>query len=106
MPFAFTVAVVAIVAPMRRAAQAIVDRLFFRSDYDLERTIEEVSGRLTGSLDAGEIAERIEETLAATVGPEPAWSCSRTAPVDSVKPAAARCRRRDPTGRGRPRIAR
>lgn len=71
MPFAFTAAAVAVVAPMRRGAQAIVDRFFFRSGYDLERTIEEVSGRLTGSLDAAEIARRIEETLARTVGPEP-----------------------------------
>ena len=71
MPFAFTLAVVAVVAPMWRGAQAIVDRLFFRSDYDLERTLEEVSGRLTGSLDASEIARRIEETLGATVGSDP-----------------------------------
>jgi two-component system NtrC family sensor kinase len=71
MPFAFTAAAVAVVAPVRRGAQAIVDRLFFRSDYDLERTLEKLSGRLTGSLDAAEIARRIETTLAATVGPEP-----------------------------------
>jgi signal transduction histidine kinase len=71
VPFVFTVAAVAIVAPMRRGAQALVDRLFFRTAYDLEQTLEDVSGCLTGSLDATEIARRIEATLASTVGPEP-----------------------------------
>jgi hypothetical protein len=84
MPFAFTLAVVAVVAPMRRGAQAIVDRLFFRAT-TTSRTLEEVSGRLTGSLDASEIARRIEETLGATVGSDLACSCFPTAPVDSAK---------------------
>jgi signal transduction histidine kinase len=71
VPFLFTLAVVAVAAPMRRAAQALVDRLFFRTRYDPEATLEAVSQSLTASLDRDEIAAGIQRTLAATIAPAP-----------------------------------
>ncbi len=68
-PFAFTLAVVLVIAPLRRVAQALVDRLFFRSPYDPERALETVSRTLTTSLDRDEIAAGISHTLATTVVP-------------------------------------
>src|SRR5439155_17198312 len=39
-PFFFTLGVVVIFAPVRRAVQRFVDRLFFRTHYDPEATVE------------------------------------------------------------------
>lgn len=71
IPFVFALSAVLVLAPLRRAAQAFVDRVFFRTRYDLEKTLEDVSESLTGSLDAAEIARRIETTLSATIAPDP-----------------------------------
>ena len=70
-PFLFTLAVVAIVAPLRRAVQSLVDRFFFRTHYDPEATVEAVSRTLAASLDRSEIVTAIARTLAQTVAPVP-----------------------------------
>jgi signal transduction histidine kinase len=70
-PFVFTLAVVGVITPLRRAAQNIVDRLFFRSQYDPEAALEAVSRILTVSLDRSEIAAGIARTLADTMAPAP-----------------------------------
>jgi len=71
VPFLFTLAVVAIVAPLRRAVQAVVDRVFFRTHYDPEATIEAVSRTLVASLDLDEIASTVRRTVAETMAPTP-----------------------------------
>jgi two-component system, NtrC family, sensor kinase len=70
-PFLFTLAVVAVMSPLRRVVQAVVDRHFFRTRYDVEATVEEVSRTFTASLDRAEVAENVRRTLAATVVPAP-----------------------------------
>jgi signal transduction histidine kinase len=73
MPFLFTLAVVAAVAPIRRGVQALVDRVFFRTRYDRESTVVAVSERLTTSLDRAAIVDEIRRTLDDTIGPEPCF---------------------------------
>jgi two-component system NtrC family sensor kinase len=70
-PFLFTLGVIAVVAPLRRAVQSAVDRHFFRSRYDVEATVEAVSRTLTASLERPEIAANVRRTLAETVAPAP-----------------------------------
>ncbi len=70
-PFLFTLAVVVIFAPVRRAVQRLVDRLFFRTHYDPEATVEAVSRTLAASLDRSEIVAAIARTLTQTMAPAP-----------------------------------
>ncbi|TMA64069.1 MAG: hypothetical protein E6J69_15950 [Deltaproteobacteria bacterium] len=70
-PFLFTLAVVVIFAPVRRAVQRLVDRLFFRTHYDPEATVEVVSRTLAASLDRSEIVAAIARTLTQTMAPAP-----------------------------------
>lgn len=70
-PLLFTLAVVAVIAPLRRAVQAVVDRHFFRTRYHVEATIEEVSRTLTASLDHYQVAADVRRTLAKTMAPAP-----------------------------------
>ena len=70
-PFLFTLVVVAIFTPVRRAVQRLVDRLFFRTRYDPEATVEAVSRTLAASLDRSEIVAGIARTLAQSVAPVP-----------------------------------
>jgi signal transduction histidine kinase len=79
-PFVFTLAVVAVAAPLRRGVQGLVDRLFYRTDYDVEATVEAVSRTLTASLDRVEVAANVEATLASTVTPAPCLLLLPTAP--------------------------
>src|SRR5262249_41181867 len=71
VPFLFTLAVVAIVAPLRRAVQAVVDRVFFRTRYDAEATVEAGSRALVASPDLGEIAGTLRPALAEAMAPTP-----------------------------------
>ena len=71
VPFLFTLAVVAVMAPLRHAVQALVDRVFFRTRYDAEATVEAVSRTLVASLDRDEIASSVRRTLAETMAPTP-----------------------------------
>jgi len=58
-------------APLRHAVQALVDRVFFRTRYDAEATVEAVSRTLVASLDRDEIASSVRRTLAETMAPTP-----------------------------------
>ncbi len=72
-PFAFALAAVGVAAPLRRAAQAAVDRLFFRSPYEPDAALERLSRTLTVSLDRDEVGASIARALADTVAPAPCW---------------------------------
>ena len=71
VPFLFTLAVVALIAPLRRTVQTLVDQLFFRAHYDAEATVETASRTLAASLDRDEIAAAMQRSLAATMAPAP-----------------------------------
>lgn len=70
-PVLFTLAVVAVAAPVRQWVQSVVDRLFYRIQYDPEATVEAVSRTLTASLDRNEVAANVRATLARTIAPDP-----------------------------------
>jgi signal transduction histidine kinase len=71
LPFLFALGVVAVAAPLRRAVQRTVDRLFFRTRYDVEAAVEDASRSLSGSLDRDQIAAGIRRMLGDTVAPAP-----------------------------------
>jgi signal transduction histidine kinase len=71
VPFLFTLVALAALAPMRRTAQALVDRLFFRTRYDPEAAAEAVSRSLAASLDRNAIVNTIHSTLEQTIAPYP-----------------------------------
>jgi len=71
VPFLFTLAVVAVMTPLRRGVQHAVDRYFFRVAYDSEAVVEATSRSLLAARDPREVAARIEGALDRTLGPEP-----------------------------------
>lgn len=71
LPVLFTLAVVSGLTPLRRTAQAVVDRIFFRTRYEPQAAVEAVSRRLAASLDRSEVVNTIHHTLAQTIAPDP-----------------------------------
>ncbi|OGK85912.1 MAG: hypothetical protein A2X52_16600 [Candidatus Rokubacteria bacterium GWC2_70_16] len=63
------VAVVALVDPVRRRTQAMVDRVFFRQQLDVQESVERLTEALSTELDLGRIAQLIAATLDAAFHP-------------------------------------
>ena len=62
-PILFTLAVILIFNPLRDRIQALVDRLFFRKEYDYGAIVEKVSGAMTSLLDLPQILKRLVQTF-------------------------------------------
>jgi hypothetical protein len=77
---ASTLAVVAVFRPMRRRIQGAVDRRFFRSRYDAERTIARFGQQLRNDGDLDALARDLRGVVAGTVQPRAAslWLVERT----------------------------
>ncbi len=62
-----TLIIAALVQPLRRRIQSMIDRRFYRSKYDARRTIASFSATLRGETDLQELQERllgvVEETM-------------------------------------------
>ena len=62
-PILFTLVVILIFNPLRDRIQALVDRLFFRKDYDYGVIVEKVSGAMTSILELPQILKRLVQTF-------------------------------------------
>ena len=64
-----TLAVVALFQPMRIRIQATVDRRFYRSQYDAERTLDTFSARLREEVDLDAVRSDLIDAVQRTVQP-------------------------------------
>jgi sigma-B regulation protein RsbU (phosphoserine phosphatase) len=62
-PILFTLGVILIFNPLRNRVQALVDRLFFRKDYDYGAVVDKVSRAITSLLNLGEVMRRLTRTF-------------------------------------------
>jgi sigma-B regulation protein RsbU (phosphoserine phosphatase) len=62
-PILFTLAVILVFNPLRDRIQAIVDRLFFRKEYDYGKIIDKIGAAMTSLLDQGEILKKLMKTF-------------------------------------------
>ena len=62
-PILFTLGVILIFNPLRDQVQSIVDRIFFRKEYDYGTIVEKVSGAMTSLLELQQILKRLIQTF-------------------------------------------
>jgi serine phosphatase RsbU (regulator of sigma subunit) len=62
-PILFTLGVILIFNPLRNRVQAVVDRLFFRKEYDYGAVVDKVSRAITSLLNLGEVMKRLTRTF-------------------------------------------
>jgi sigma-B regulation protein RsbU (phosphoserine phosphatase) len=64
-PILFTLGVILIFNPLRDRVQAIVDKLFFRKEYDYSAIVDKIGNAITSLMDLGEILKRLVHTFTA-----------------------------------------
>ena len=62
-PILFTVGVILVFNPLRDRVQALVDKIFFRKEYDANAILEKVGGAITSMLDLSAILKRLTQTF-------------------------------------------
>ena len=62
-PILFTLGVILVFNPLRDRIQALVDRIFFRKEYNYGEIIDKISGAITSLLDLGQILKRLTQTF-------------------------------------------
>jgi len=62
-PILFTIGVILVFNPLRNNVQALVDRIFFRKEYDYGAIVEKVSGAMTSLLDLNQILRHLVRTF-------------------------------------------
>jgi sigma-B regulation protein RsbU (phosphoserine phosphatase) len=62
-PILFTLGIILIFNPLRDRIQALVDRLFFRKEYDYGAIVEKVGGAMTSLLELPQILKRLTQTF-------------------------------------------
>ena len=62
-PILFTLVVILVFNPLRDRIQVIVDRLFFRKEYDYAAVVEKIGGAITTLMELGEILNQLVETF-------------------------------------------
>jgi sigma-B regulation protein RsbU (phosphoserine phosphatase) len=62
-PILFTLGVILIFNPLRNRIQMLVDRVFFRKEYDYGEIIERIGGAMTSLLDLGQILKCLTQTF-------------------------------------------
>ena len=62
-PILFTVAIIFLINPLRDRIQRIVDRLFFRKEYDYGEIVNKISAAITSLMDLGQVLNRLTRTF-------------------------------------------
>ena len=62
-PILFTLGVILVFNPLRDRIQALVDRLFFRKEYDYGSVVDKVSRAMTSLLDLGQVLRHLTRTF-------------------------------------------
>jgi sigma-B regulation protein RsbU (phosphoserine phosphatase) len=62
-PILFTLGVILVFNPLRDRIQALVDRVFFRKEYDYGEVIDKIGGAITSLMDLGQILKRLTQTF-------------------------------------------
>jgi len=62
-PILFTLGVIVVFNPLRNRIQDLVDRMFFRKEYDYTEIIERIGGAMTTLLDLGQVISRLIQTF-------------------------------------------
>jgi serine phosphatase RsbU (regulator of sigma subunit) len=62
-PIVFTLAIILIFNPLRNRIQSLVDRIFFRKEYDFGEILSRIGDAITSSLDLGHILKQIMKTF-------------------------------------------
>jgi len=62
-PIVFTLGVILVFNPLRDRIQSLVDRIFFRKEYDYGEIIDKVGGAITSLMDLGQILKRLTQTF-------------------------------------------
>lgn len=70
-----TLSIAAVFNPLRRRIQDFIDRRFFRSNYDAERIMAELSASIRSEVDLDQLSAAILEIVHGTMHPEKANLC-------------------------------
>jgi signal transduction histidine kinase len=62
-PIVFTVGIILVFNPLRNQIQSLVDRLFFRKEYDYGEIIDKIGNAITSSLDLSQILKKLVGTF-------------------------------------------
>ncbi|MBM4338425.1 MAG: GAF domain-containing protein [Deltaproteobacteria bacterium] len=62
-PIVFTLIIILIFNPLRNRIQSLVDRIFFRKEYDYGKIIDKISNAMTSMLDLGQILKQMTRTF-------------------------------------------
>ena len=62
-PVVFTLVIILLFNPLRNRIQSLVDRLFFRKEYDYGEIIDKIGNAITSSLDLGQILQKLVKTF-------------------------------------------
>jgi serine phosphatase RsbU (regulator of sigma subunit) len=62
-PLLFALGVILVFNPLRNRIQSLVDRIFFRKEYDYGKIVDRVSGAMTTLLELGQILRQMSQTF-------------------------------------------
>jgi len=62
-PIVFTIVVILVFNPLRDRVQSLVDRIFFRKEYDYGEIVDKIGGAMTSILDMDQILRRLVDTF-------------------------------------------
>jgi serine phosphatase RsbU (regulator of sigma subunit) len=62
-PIVFTLAIILVFNPLRNRIQSLVDKIFFRKEYDFGEIVNRIGDTITSSLDLGHILKQIMNTF-------------------------------------------